>query len=266
MDLERWDAWHSYYWEPGGSVFRNLFDVHDAAALARLEHAATFHRSREIESGAVAIPRTYDAEHLKAIHRHLFQDVYPWAGELRLVDIRKGKSDFAYIEEILVYLEDARRYITTTEWSALDRESFTEAAACVFSYVNQAHPFREGNGRAAKIFVKHATELGPWRLKFDPAVSGITPAIWNRASMLSAPERGTYSPVPDPLVPVFRALTQPAADSPGALSSEAAEAQRIAGASSPRSVRASAGTPPAPSGERGRLAGSPARRDYGSEK
>jgi cell filamentation protein len=38
----------------------------------------------------------FDLAHLRAIHRHLFQDIYDWAGELRTVEISKGSSQFQF--------------------------------------------------------------------------------------------------------------------------------------------------------------------------
>lgn len=70
-------------------------------------------------------------------------------------------SDFADVEsgEIDRYLNDVHRLVEATDWSELDRRAFGERAATVFAYLNQAHPFREGNGRTSKIFMEHVAEL-----------------------------------------------------------------------------------------------------------
>jgi len=86
----RFDTWDSYFWEPGGTVLRNLYGVRDGAVLARQEYRETYLRQVAIELGRVEIPRTYDAEHVRAIHRELFGNVYEWAGEYRTVGIAKG--------------------------------------------------------------------------------------------------------------------------------------------------------------------------------
>ena len=103
----------------------------------------------------------------------------------------------------------------------MNRDKFAATAAAVFAYVNQAHPFREGNGRAAKLFMQQVSELSLYRIDYSPAVSGVTAEIWNQASMLSGPDRGQYGPQPASLVPVFRAMTverspAPQASAPGA--------------------------------------------------
>lgn len=155
----------------------------------------------------MVIPRSYDADHMRSIHRQLFGNVYEWAGEYRTVTILKGFSEFAPLGSIPQYLADASRMIGSADWPAMDKSSFAAAVATVFAYVNQAHPFREGNGRASKLFMQHVSELSPYRISWSPTVSGVTPEIWNQASMLSGPDRGKYEPVPVSLEPVFRAMT-----------------------------------------------------------
>ncbi|WP_199176320.1 Fic family protein [Actinomyces qiguomingii] len=92
----------------------------------------------------------------------------------------------------------------------LDRDGFARAGAEVFAYLNQAHPFREGNGRTSKVFMKHVAERSRFTLDF----SRVSPEVWNQANMLSGPDLGRYEPVPDSLVPIFRVIAQPRATGP----------------------------------------------------
>ena len=85
----RFNSWDSYFWEPGGPVLRNLYGLRDGADLSRREYAETNAQQFDIERGAISIPRTYDAEHLRTIHRELFKNVYEWAGEYRSVGMFK---------------------------------------------------------------------------------------------------------------------------------------------------------------------------------
>lgn len=75
---------HALYKYPDSDTLRNKFDIRDADALADAE--AEFARQR-IEQGVP--PGNFDLKHLQDIHRHIFQDVYEWAGELRQVDFHK---------------------------------------------------------------------------------------------------------------------------------------------------------------------------------
>ncbi|MDO4241118.1 MAG: Fic family protein [Microbacteriaceae bacterium] len=202
-------SWDDYFWEPGGEVLRNLWGERDAKVLADREYAETAKQAAFIETGITRIDRTFSASHLQAIHYALFKNIYAWAGEFRAVPISKGFTDFAIPAEIPRYLQAANAVIKETDWANLGRVEFAETMAWVFAYINQAHPFREGNGRVSKIFMHHIAELSRFTLDFRPESSGITPEIWNNASALSGPDRGTFEPVPDSLVPVFYNLAKP---------------------------------------------------------
>lgn len=82
---------------------------------------------------------------LQAIHKHLFEDVYDFAGELRTVNIAKGNFRFAP----LMYLQAALENIDKMPQSNFDEivEKYVE--------MNIAHPFREGNGRSTRIWLDH---------------------------------------------------------------------------------------------------------------
>lgn len=197
------DSWESYFYPPpDDSTMRNILGERDPAVLHLKEYGRVAQRQSELLSGGVAIPRTFDRSHVQAIHRHLFQDIYEWAGDCRTVNIAKGLSSFADVRsgQIDRYLRDVHRLVGATEWKELDREEFGTAAATVFAYLNQAHPFREGNGRTSKIFMEHVAEESRFTFKFGR----VSPEVWNQASMLSGPDRGRYEPVADSLVPIIR--------------------------------------------------------------
>ena len=77
--MSRYDAIDDYVY-PGTTVLRNKAGIQDQAALDAFEADATAVRMLELLEQP--IPGTYDFAHLCAMHRHLFQDVYEWAGEL----------------------------------------------------------------------------------------------------------------------------------------------------------------------------------------
>lgn len=205
------DTWESYFYPPpDGGTLRNLFDERDARVLTFLEYTETADRQREVLSGEAQIARTFDGEHLRAVHRHLFQDVYAWAGQYRTVNMAKGFGrgfGDVHAGEVDRLLADAHRVVAGTAWDRLDRQGFGEQAARVFAYVNQAHPFREGNGRTSKVFMAHVAERSRFALDF----SRVSPEVWNQASALSGPDLGAYVPVSESLVPVFQEVAVPRA-------------------------------------------------------
>lgn len=129
-------SWDDYFWEPGTDVLRNLYGLRNKSELRIAEYRASADRAREIERGLVTIARTYDAAHLRAIHRHLLQDVYQWAGQYRTVDMAHGESpDFALVSTIDEELRETSHTITSTPWASLDLTAFADAIARVAAVV-----------------------------------------------------------------------------------------------------------------------------------
>jgi len=199
----RWQA--QFY--PGTQTRRNLLDIQDADQLRRLEYQAAAERARELLDHPNLIVHSFNTDHLQAIHRHLFQDIYSWAGKFRDFDMSKlGGQGFAFQPNgIHEYLERAFDVVTEVEWGRLDEERFPRAIAWLYAELNHAHPFPEGNGRAGKIFLEHVAAQSRFRLDF----SRVDPAAWNLASEMSMPEHPTWEPDPIPLVKVFETATEP---------------------------------------------------------
>jgi cell filamentation protein len=92
--------------------------------------------------------------HYLAVHRHLFRDVYPWAGKIRTVRVAKGDNAFCYPEHI-----DREMRQLFTELSkqkhlkGVNARTFADKAAHFLAELNAIHPFREGNGRTQLSFL-----------------------------------------------------------------------------------------------------------------
>jgi cell filamentation protein len=107
-------------------------------------------------------------QHLQQFHHELFQDIYDWAGKTRTVDISKGASRFGtwqYVDEqastILSNLEPDSWLI------GRKRETFIERLAYYYGELNAIHPFREGNGRAIRAFLRQLSAGAGWRLDWS---------------------------------------------------------------------------------------------------
>lgn len=96
----------------------------------------------------------FDVAHYRAVHRHLFQDVYDWAGETRTVQTSKGGNLFClppYIDQQLAHLFN-RLNGPPNGWASTEDE-FVAFAADFLAELNVIHVFREGNGRAQLSFL-----------------------------------------------------------------------------------------------------------------
>ncbi|TRC95479.1 adenosine monophosphate-protein transferase [Mesorhizobium sp. WSM4303] len=139
---------------PGTTVLRNRLNIEDQAELDEFELALFLTRADErIPAGRL------DYAHYRAVHRHLFQDIYDWAGEVRAIRIGKGGNWFCYPEYI--DQEMARIFKELADANCLRGlgiEDFAVRAAHVLAEINAVHPFREGNGRTQLTFLAMLTE------------------------------------------------------------------------------------------------------------
>ena len=114
------------YVYPGTGTLKNLRDIRDADELRAFEARATFARIRELQERP--IEGTFDRAHLAAIHRHIFQDVFAWAGKLRDgVDIAKpGSPYFAFSQYIVPSLDEiSKRLRDERHLRGLDADAFS---------------------------------------------------------------------------------------------------------------------------------------------
>jgi cell filamentation protein len=133
----------------GTRVLINKADIREQAELDEFELSMYLSRAAEpLPAGKL------DYAHYRAIHHHLFQDVYGWAGKERTIRIAKGGSTFAYPEHLhrtmtAIFDElSARNFLRD-----LDNPAFAQGAAHILAEINAGHPFREGNGRTQLAFL-----------------------------------------------------------------------------------------------------------------
>ena len=133
----------------GTTVLKNIPSIRNADALQQFEAAMTAQRADEpFPSGRLSV------RHYCQFHRHLFQDVYRWAGRYRTVRISKGPSTFCYPEHIHRHMVATFRRLRDRRFLR-DRtpDAFAEGAAHFVAELNAIHPFRDGNGRTQLSFV-----------------------------------------------------------------------------------------------------------------
>lgn len=142
------------YIYPGTSTLINLRDIRDPELLDMFERRAVVQRQAEgVPTG------DFDSNHLKAIHGHLFQDVYEWAGEFRTVEMSKDDHQFQFANFVENGVDYVHAQIQEKDYlQGLSREEFVDNAAKIIGDLNYAHPFREGNGRTQKEYLEQLSE------------------------------------------------------------------------------------------------------------
>ncbi|MDB5431911.1 MAG: putative adenosine monophosphate-protein transferase y4lH [Caulobacter sp.] len=155
-----------YVW-PGSRILRNRLGLKDEARFDYTERELVLQRIAEgIPTGR------FDLAHLRAIHRHLFQDIYDWAGEIRTVEIAKQGHQFQFRHYIETGMADVHRRLTAANFlKDLEADAFAAAAGEVIGDTNYVHPFREGNGRAQLQYLSQLADQAGHPIdltRFDP--------------------------------------------------------------------------------------------------
>lgn len=204
------------YLQKSGTVLRNVLGITDDDELHRAEALASARRLVQFHGGRIAVPGE-GIHALPALHRHLFQDVYAWAGQVRTVEIGKGGTTFVRSSAIWDHLIDLHADVVAADWAGADHGRLAFLLARTYADLNQIHPFREGNGRAATTFLHHLLRGTDHRLD----LSGVTRADWVQAARDSAPFRPSGAASARPFLPVFlRALRPVGGHDPDAVGRE----------------------------------------------
>ncbi len=125
-------------------TLKNKLNITSQVELAKAEERISKQKAKQLfESGEINKIEVGTFAGLSTIHRYLFEDIYDFAGEIRDVNIAKGNFRFAP----LMYLKQSLEHIDSMPQASFDEiiEKYVE--------MNIAHPFREGNGRATRIWL-----------------------------------------------------------------------------------------------------------------
>lgn len=147
-----YDAINSRYTYKNSSVLENKLNITTEEKLKEYETKMVALKLASIDKAD--FKRTYDEEHLKAIHKYLFEDVYDFAGQYRLENITKDNfifSQYQYIDE------NIKEVFKKTNIQSLEDLPFEELIIKLSDFMtdlNVLHPFREGNGRATREFIR----------------------------------------------------------------------------------------------------------------
>lgn len=144
-----YDAFDDPYCYRGAGVLKNKAGLRDAALLEAFELEMTTLRAEEPLPGG-----RFGPAHYRAVHRHLFQDVYGWAGRYRTVRTSKGGNPFCFPEHVDAQMKGLFGQLQTASLSQPpDAATFVQSSAEFLGELNAIHPFREGNGRSQLAFM-----------------------------------------------------------------------------------------------------------------
>ncbi len=153
MEKDLYEMKHSNYCYINSNVLINKLDIKDNKKLQIYEAKITAAKLLSLRKKGII--GNFDASHLNSIHKYLFEDIYPFAGKFRNENISKGLFRFAqweYIESELNNLLDKLKdeyYLYN-----LDKKSLAERLAFYLAELNVLHPYREGNGRTIREFIR----------------------------------------------------------------------------------------------------------------
>lgn len=148
-------------------VLYNLAEIKDQKILTIFESLKVSKRIEELFEKPIKIK---NSESLLKIHNYLFQDVYNWAGKVRTVNISKNGKPFFDGERF----DNAFSYVNTLildyrKINKTDIKQVAEKLAEILDNVDFLHPFREGNGRTQREFLRLLALEKGLELNLNPA-------------------------------------------------------------------------------------------------
>lgn len=214
-------------------ILANKIGARTQAELDRAEHDLVTLRAVQLDVHPIA--GKFDLDHLRAVHRHLFQDVYPFAGEVRTVNIYKLNdpgSAFFPVERFAAgaaYVFGDLAEDNFLRGRAPDR--FAAGLAKHFDAINHLHPFREGNGRTQRIFVDQLATAAGYQIDW----TSVTPEQNVHASREGVSElRGLFTGIVTPLTEgARRARIRDAIDARTDIDAEVKDVLKSAGLDNP---------------------------------
>lgn len=173
FDFGKYDVYSVYgskYCYTGTTVLRNRFNIRDAGQLRKLD--ADISSIKQLHLIKEPVKGRFTVNHLCQIHKFLFDDIYPFAGHFRREDIMKGQTRFQGFAQIssklAVLLSELKK---ENHLRGLDFELLIERSAYYFAELNYIHPFREGNGRAIREFMRQLYDYNGYEVNWSAVSS-----------------------------------------------------------------------------------------------
>lgn len=179
----------------GTNTLENLLKISDSSLLLSKETDITAIRSSEILANhEVAQPYTFDFNHLRAIHKHLFQDIFSWAGKPRSYDMAKSGNVFTPATDLqkyeaIVFEPSLKLADLALQQKIPTKTDLANDLSKSLGLINQFHPFPEGNGRTQRLFISSLAS------EFGYSVDWSEVANWEMIEVCKRVHEGNYEPM-----------------------------------------------------------------------
>ena len=163
------DEQDAVYCYPGTNILKNKLNIRDIEVLHEAERDYSSVRQAELTNRGVT--GDFSFKHLCSIHKHLFQDIYTWAGKTRTVDISKG-TIFCLVQFIEEQFDDLYRKLKKENFllDITDKREMSVRLAFYLGELNMIHPFREGIGRTQRMYIEQLCQNnGRFEIDFTEA-------------------------------------------------------------------------------------------------
>lgn len=147
-------------------VLINKKGIKDESELDKVERASSYMKALYLDQNP--IKGKFDLKHLQAIHKKLFEDIYPFAGKIRDGYLQKGQQDFTMGYRIVPQAEKLFTQLKNEQFlKKTEPAKIAGRLAYYMGEINAIHPFREGNGRAQRIFISQLAKEAGFELTFS---------------------------------------------------------------------------------------------------
>ncbi len=177
----------SIYCYKDTNVLKNRFGLRDAKKLRELEADISAIRQNDLLTNP--IQGRFTANHLCHIHQYLLGDIYPFAGHFRKEDIMKGSTRFLSHRDIKSKLTKLLVELAKEHYlQGLTQDMLIDRSAYYFAELNYIHPFREGNGRSTREFMRQLYALNGYTVDWaavstDELLEAMEASVYDTAQL-----------------------------------------------------------------------------------
>lgn len=191
-DFSKYDVYAdigSLYYYKESHVLCNKYGIKNYKALRELEQDIVGAKQSYLLDNPIR--GRFTSNHICNIHRFLFEDIYSFAGRFRLETIRKGETIFENEKSISSKLSKLLAQLKRENHLAdLSYETFIEKVAYYFAELNYIHPFREGNGRSTREFIRLLVDKNGYVVKWsavgvDVLIDAIVESVYDTSSLVA---------------------------------------------------------------------------------